>query len=183
MAVLAFQRTHGLPVIITRGSNTYGPRQFPEKLIPLMILSAIEGRDLPLYGDGANVRDWLHADDHAAGIAAALQGQPGEIYHLGSGQGTANIDLVSSLCDIIDAKQGAAAGTTRARIERVADRPGHDRRYALDCSKSASVLGWRPRIDIKQGLVDTIEWYLANTNWWRPIVATRYDLNRLGTGG
>ncbi len=182
MAVRSFQRTYGLPAVVTRGSNTFGPRQFPEKLIPRMILSALDGRTLPVYGDGAHERDWMHVDDHVGGIvAAAERGRCGEIYNLGAGSGLTNIELVRALCATLDrVRPRAGGGSYRDSIAFTADRPGHDRRYALDCRKAASELDWRPSYILSKGLAATVDWYLDHADWWQPILEGRYSLERLG---
>jgi dTDP-glucose 4,6-dehydratase len=163
--VRAAVHTHGLPAIVTNGSNTYGPRQFPEKLVPLMILNAREGRPLPVYGDGLQVRDWLHVEDHAAGVLAALErGVPGETYNIGGGCERTNIEIVRTICAILDGVEPAAAPRERL-LRHVADRPGHDRRYALDTSKARGALGWEPARSFDQGLRATVLWYLENGGW------------------
>jgi dTDP-glucose 4,6-dehydratase len=162
LQVLAYHTTYGLPVMITRGSNTYGSYQYPEKLIPLFVTNAIEGGTLPLYGDGLNVRDWLHVDDHADGIEAALlRGEPGEVYNVGGGNERTNREITSIIIDEL--------GLTDSIIQRVADRPGHDRRYSIACDKARSALGWSPVVDFEQGLRDTIRWYADNPWWWTKI--------------
>ncbi len=181
MLVRSYNKTYGLPVVTTHGSNTYGARQFPEKLLPLMILRALSGMSLPVYGDGTNVREWLHVDDHVEGILAALRtGEPGEAYNIGSGFGHRNIDVVRQLCgalnDIV-----AGAPDFEALIEFVTDRPGHDLRYALDISKAQNELGWSPKIPFDRGLSDTIDWYVGNRSWWEPLTGQDYSLSRLGT--
>ncbi|MBN2405758.1 MAG: dTDP-glucose 4,6-dehydratase [Coriobacteriia bacterium] len=161
LQVLAYHRTYGLPVMITRGSNTYGPHQYPEKLIPLFVTNALEGEKLPLYGDGLNVRDWLHADDHSDGIAFVLaNGQPGEVYNVGGGNERTNLEITRIILDEL--------GLDESAVRRVTDRPGHDRRYSLDCSKMHA-LGWRPAVDFEQGLRETIRWYRDNRWWWEKI--------------
>ncbi len=162
LQVLAYHATYGLPVTITRGSNTYGPHQYPEKLIPLFVTNALEGGTLPLYGDGLNVRDWLHVDDHCDGIEAALlHGRAGEVYNIGGGNERTNREITSIIIDEL--------GLTEAVIERVADRPGHDRRYSIECSKALAQLGWSPAVDFESGLRDTIRWYKENAWWWEKI--------------
>lgn len=153
--------SHGLPVIITRGSNTFGTHQFPEKLIPLFITNALDDRPLPLYGDGLQQRDWIFAEDHAAAILkAAEDGRPGEVYNVGSGNQQTNRAITSRILQLLDKPDSL--------IETVADRPGHDRRYALDCSK-IKALGWEPQYDFEDALRQTVDWYLANQTWWRVI--------------
>jgi dTDP-glucose 4,6-dehydratase len=187
--VRSYAQTHGLPVTITNCSNNYGPYQFPEKLIPLMIVNALAGEKLPIYGDGRNVRDWLFVDDHCAGIALVLmRGRPGETYNIGGDAEMANIDLVGLLCDELDRRFAAdkslvarfprcpAAGgaSTRELITFVKDRPGHDRRYATCADKLAGELGFRAATTLEQGFRRTIDWYLANEAWWRSIQSGAY---------
>jgi dTDP-glucose 4,6-dehydratase len=161
LLALAYHATHGLPVLITRGSNTYGPRQYPEKVIPLFITNALDGEPLPLYGDGGQVRDWLHVDDHCAGIETVLRsGTPGETYNVGAAGGTTNLELTHLLLELLD--------RPTSLIRHVEDRLGLDRRYALDSSKLAA-LGWSPRIALDEGLVSTVAWYRDHPDWWRPI--------------
>jgi dTDP-glucose 4,6-dehydratase len=162
LQVLAYFTTYGLPLTITRGSNTYGAYQYPEKLIPLFVTNALEGGKLPLYGDGLNVRDWLHVDDHADGIEAALlRGRAGEVYNIGGGNERTNREITSIIIDEL--------GLDDSIIERVADRPGHDRRYSIACDKARAELGWEPVVDFEQGLRDTIRWYKDNAWWWEKI--------------
>ncbi len=181
--VRAWHRTYGLPVLVTNCSNNYGPWQFPEKLIPLMIAKARAGEKLPVYGAGKNVRDWLHVEDHAGGLWLALtRGRPGESYGFGGGAELANIDVVHAICDAIDRRLGVpASGPRRELIEYVADRPGHDFRYAIDAGKAVAELGWRPDRDFHAGLAATVDWYLANSRWIDSIRSKRYALERLGT--
>lgn len=183
--VRAYVRTYGMDGIITNGSNTYGPRQFPEKLIPLMTLNALDGKDLPVYGDGTNVRDWLYVDDHAAGIvAAALTGQSGECYNIGGGTELQNIDLVRRLCAVLDRIAPHSDGNTyAAQIAFVTDRPGHDFRYALSTGKARDELGWQPATDFDRGFETTIAWYLENRDWCADITARLYARERLGQLG
>ena len=182
MLVRAYNKTYGLPVVTTHGSNTYGPRQFPEKLLPLFILRALSGMSLPVYGDGSNVREWLHVDDHVAGIVAALhRGKAGETYNIGSGVGLSNIDIVKMLCQNLDSlTQRSASESFESLLEFVKDRPGHDFRYSLDISKSQKDLGWTPTTEIEAGLAETINWYIEKRWWWEPITQHQYTLNRLG---
>jgi dTDP-glucose 4,6-dehydratase len=163
----AWHVTFGLPVVITNCSNNYGPRQFPEKLIPLMILNALAGKRLPVYGDGQNVRDWLFVEDHARALLTVVErAQPGSRYMIGGNSERCNLDLVRILCDLLDeARPDPVRGPRRALIQFVADRPGHDRRYAADFSRIARELDWRPSVDLAGGLKKTIEWYLANPEW------------------
>ena len=171
--VRAWHRTYGLPVVISNSSNNYGPFQYPEKLVPLMILAAIEGRTLPVYGDGGNVRDWLHVDDHAHGLELVLRhGAVAETYLIGGSAERRNIEVVERLCDLIDERQPLAGGRRRRElIAFVVDRPGHDRRYAVDPSKVERALGWRPKRSFEEGLAQTVDWYLANEDWWRRLLA------------
>lgn len=178
--VRAWGHTYGLPVLITNCSNNYGPYQFPEKLIPLMILNGLEGRPLPVYGRGDNVRDWLYVDDHARALWQVLtQGQPTEVYNIGGEAEYTNLQVVQMLCDILDA-QVPAAFCRRELITFVTDRPGHDARYAMDISKIKRELGWQPRETFASGLRKTVAWYLDNEPWWRAIREGRYDGARLG---
>jgi dTDP-glucose 4,6-dehydratase len=170
----AWHRTYGLPVVLTNCSNNYGPRQFPEKLIPLMVLNALEGLKLPVYGDGLNVRDWLHVEDHARALDLVMrQGRPGESYAIGARCERANIDLVRMVCDRLDQTAPPLGKPRRDLITYVEDRLGHDRRYAIDPAKIETELGWRPEIDFETGMAHTIEWYLANPSWWRPLRSAR----------
>jgi dTDP-glucose 4,6-dehydratase len=163
----AYFHTFGLPVVTTNCSNNYGPYQFPEKLIPLMILNALEGKPLPVYGDGKNVRDWLFVEDHCAAIKAALErGRPGETYNIGGSSERANIDVVTAICDLVD-EMRPQAGTAprRGLITYVQDRPGHDRRYAIDARKISNELGWKPVAGFESGLRKTVRWYLEHGDW------------------
>jgi dTDP-glucose 4,6-dehydratase len=186
--VRAWHETYGLPAILTNCSNNYGPFQFPEKLIPLMILNAVEGKALPIYGDGGNVRDWLYVEDHCEGILLALQrGRPGEKYNIGGGNERTNLQVVDALCATLDrelptAKNPALAGRkSYADLKTfVKDRPGHDRRYAIDAAKIRSELGWLPKHDFEAGLAETVRWYLANRAWCEGVQAGRYTRERLG---
>jgi len=158
----AFHRTHGLPVSITRCSNNYGPYQFPEKVIPLFVTNLIDGRKVPLYGDGLNVRDWLHVADHCRGIQLVAEaGRPGEIYNIGGGTELTNRELTEKLL--------AATGRDWSFVEPVTDRKGHDRRYSVDISKISAELGYQPQVDFAVGLADTVEWYRENRAWWEPL--------------
>ncbi len=161
LQVMADHRTYGTPAMITRGSNTYGPHQYPEKLIPLFVTNALEGEQLPLYGDGLNVRDWLHVDDHADGIAFVLEhGEPGHAYNIGGGNERTNLEITGIILDELDLSDDI--------IQRVLDRPGHDRRYSLDCARLAD-MGWAPQVEFEQGLRQTIRWYRDNQWWWKKI--------------
>ena len=176
----AWAETYGLPVLVTNCSNNYGPRHFPEKLIPLMILNALEGRALPVYGDGLNERDWIHVEDHAKGLVAVLErGRIGETYLLGGRAVRNNLAVVEALCAAFDRLRPEAAPHARL-ITFVTDRPGHDRRYAIDPGKAEAELGWRPTKVFEEALEETIRWYLANEAWWRPIREGRYTGERLG---
>jgi dTDP-glucose 4,6-dehydratase len=162
LQVLAYFTTFGTPVLITRGSNTYGPYQYPEKLIPLFVTNLLEGEQVPVYGDGLQVRDWLHCDDHARGIAHVLEhGAPGEVYNLGGGNSRTNMEITRRLLEL-------TGRSYESSVRHVTDRAGHDRRYALDASK-AHALGWSPRIEFESGLADTVAWYREHETWWRPI--------------
>jgi dTDP-glucose 4,6-dehydratase len=186
--VRAWYETYGLPALITNCSNNYGPFQFPEKLIPLMILNAVEGKPLPIYGDGGNVRDWLYVSDHCEGILLALQkGRPGEKYNIGGGNERTNLQVVDALCAILDRERPAASNPALAGKRSYAalktfvkDRPGHDRRYAIDAGKARTELHWRPRHDFEAGLAETVAWYLKNRDWCEGVQAGRYARERLG---
>ncbi|WP_417230635.1 dTDP-glucose 4,6-dehydratase [Brevundimonas sp.] len=178
--VHAWFETYGLPTLITNCSNNYGPYHFPEKLIPLVILNALEGRPLPVYGNGANVRDWLYVDDHARGISSALlRGMPGEKYNFGGRAERRNLDVVHAICDALE-EAVPAATPYRDLITFVADRPGHDQRYAIDSSKAERELGWRQSVSFEEGLQQTVWWYLDNEAWWRPLRDGVYAGDRLG---
>jgi dTDP-glucose 4,6-dehydratase len=180
----AWHKTYGLPVVMTNCSNNYGPWQFPEKLIPLMILNAIEGKNLPVYGSGGNVRDWLYVADHAAALWTVVrQGRVGESYNIGGGEERSNIDLVRALCAVLDDELPQSPHRPHERlISFVADRPGHDLRYSMDDAKIRRELGWRPAESLATGLRRTVRWYLDNRPWWEPIRSGRYRGERLGTG-
>jgi dTDP-glucose 4,6-dehydratase len=182
--VRAWHHTYGLPVLITNCSNNYGPYQFPEKLVPLMILKALAGEALPVYGRGDNVRDWLHVTDHAEALLRVVeQGRPGETYMIGGRSERTNLQVVEAICAEVDALAAPLPdGRSRdALIGFVADRPGHDFRYAIDPARIERDLGWAPRHDFTEGLRATVAWYLANADWWLPILERRYDGHRLGT--
>jgi len=178
----AWRHTYGLPVIVTNCSNNYGPYQFPEKLIPLTIQNALAGKPLPVYGRGENVRDWLYVDDHVEALLAVLErGRPGETYNAGGGAERRNIDVVRAVCALVDELAPDAALQPRSRsITFVADRPGHDLRYAIDASKVERETGWRPRETFASGLRRTVEWYLANQEWCERVQAGAYRGERLG---
>ena len=180
----AWHRTYGLPVVLSNCSNNYGPYHFPEKLIPLVILNGIEERPLPIYGQGANVRDWLYVEDHARALELVVsKGTVGESYNIGGRAERSNLSVVESICDILDARRPRANGKSRRDlITFVADRPGHDRRYAIDPAKIERELGWRAEESFESGLALTVDWYLENEWWWRPIREQRYGSERLGAG-
>jgi len=181
--VRAWHHTYGLPVIISNCSNNYGPYQFPEKLIPLMILNILHGKALPVYGDGKNTRDWLHVEDHADALFTILtEGRIGEKYNVGGCNEVANIDVVRSIFDVVSRFQpDAVTGDFEAQVRFVTDRPGHDWRYAIDPSKMRDELGWEPKHSFESGLEQTVKWYLANRAWWEPILKDKYAGERLGT--
>jgi dTDP-glucose 4,6-dehydratase len=178
--VSAWRETYGLPTVITNCSNNYGPFHFPEKLVPLTILNALEGKPIAVYGDGGNIRDWLHVDDHARALHQVLTaGVPGRKYNVGSNNERTNLDVVERICDCLD--RFVPADTPRRRlISFVADRPGHDRRYAIDASRLRDELGWRPQIAFVAGIEATVRWYLDNTWWWSPLREQKYAGERLG---
>jgi len=181
--VRAWGHTYGLPVLVTNCSNNYGPYHFPEKLIPLMILNALEGKALPVYGDGLNVRDWLYVDDHAdALLLVAQRGAVGETYNIGGRNERSNIEVTRGICAILDELRPDPAGPRERLITYVADRPGHDARYAIDAGKIEATLGWRAKQTFETGLRLTVEWYLANESWWRDIRSGVYLGERLGVG-
>ena len=179
--VRAWRETYGLPTIVTNCSNNYGPYHFPEKLIPLMILSALEGKPLPVYGQGENVRDWLFVDDHAdALMLVAKRGVIGESYNVGGRNEKKNIEVVETICDLLDMLRPRAVGSYRQLITFVEDRPGHDLRYAIDCSKIERELGWTPKETFETGMRRTVQWYLENSDWWQAIRSRKYKGERLG---
>ncbi|HUG40832.1 MAG TPA: dTDP-glucose 4,6-dehydratase [Longimicrobiales bacterium] len=180
--VRAWHRTYGVPALVTNCSNNYGPCQFPEKLIPLMILNALEGKELPVYGAGDQVRDWLHVDDHAAAlIAVAGAGVPGRTYLVGGHGERRNLEVVERICDLVDELAGPRdEGPRRDLIRFVTDRPGHDRRYAIDPARTEAELGWRPARDFEDGLRETVAWYLENRWWWERVRSGAYRGERLG---
>jgi dTDP-glucose 4,6-dehydratase len=181
--VRAFHHTYGLPVLTTNCSNNYGPYQFPEKLIPLIIARALAGEPLPIYGDGRNVRDWLYVGDHCAAIRAVLEGgRVGETYNVGGDAEMQNIDVVHVICKLLDERRPRSDGQPRSsQITYVADRPGHDRRYAIDASKLHDELGWKPAHSFGQGIADTVDWYLEHQDWVRRVLDGSYRLERIGT--
>lgn len=177
---IAWYRTYGLPVVLSNCSNNYGPFQFPEKLIPLMILNALAGKPLPVYGDGNNVRDWLFVDDHAKALWSICQnGQLGEKYNVGGNNERSNLEVVETICDIVDRVAGKS-GSSRELITFVKDRPGHDYRYAIDSTKLTKELGWTPSEDFQSGIEKTVAWYIANEPWWKEIQDRVYSGERLG---
>jgi dTDP-glucose 4,6-dehydratase len=182
--VRAFHHTYGLPVLTTNCSNNYGPLQFPEKLIPLVIQKALAGEPLPVYGDGSNVRDWLYVGDHCAAIEAVLAGgRVGQTYNVGGDAERRNLEVVHAICDTLDRLRPREDGVSRReQITFVTDRPGHDQRYAIDASKLKRELGWAPSVSFEQGLEDTITWYLDNAAWVRHILDGSYRLERIGQG-
>lgn len=179
--VQAWHETYGLPVLLTNCSNNYGPYHFPEKLIPVVILNALAGKAIPVYGAGQNIRDWLFVEDHAEALLLVLEkGQLGRSYNIGGENEWRNIDLVRAICAILDRKAPSRGGTYSDLIEFVADRPGHDARYAIDPSRIRDELGWRPSVTLEQGLELTVQWYLDNEAWWRPLQDRRGVGQRLG---
>lgn len=177
----AWQRTYGLPVIVSNCSNNYGPFHFPEKLIPLTILNALHGKPLPVYGRGDNIRDWLHVEDHARALHLILmRGRPGETYNVGGRNERRNIDVVQRICALLDESHPRAAGPHADLIRFVTDRPGHDQRYAIDAAKLETELGWRAAETFETGIARTVRWYLDNEWWWRPLREKVYAGERLG---
>ena len=182
--VRAWHHTYGLPALVTNCSNNYGPFHFPEKLIPLVILNALEEQPLPVYGKGDNIRDWLHVEDHArALLLVATRGTPGQTYNVGGHNERTNLQVVERICDVLDELRPAAAGPRRRLITLVPDRPGHDQRYAIDSAKLRRQLGWAPQHDFDSGIRRTVQWYLDNEWWWRPIREKKYQGERLGNSG
>jgi dTDP-glucose 4,6-dehydratase len=175
----AWHKTYGLPVVVSNCSNNYGPCQFPEKLIPLTILHGLEGKPLPVYGDGSNVRDWLYVDDHARGLLAALEhGRPGEKYLFGGDSERTNLQVIERVCDALD-RLAPVPRSRRSLLTFVADRPGHDYRYAIDATRARHELGWRPEQSFDSGIERTVRWYLENRSWWEPLRGV-YAGERLG---
>ena len=183
--VRAYQHTYKLPTLTTNCSNNYGPYHFPEKLIPLVILNALDGKSLPIYGDGQQIRDWLYVEDHASAIWCVLrQGKVGETYNVGGINERANLEVVRRICALLDTQSPRADGKSYAdQITFVADRPGHDRRYAIDCTKLQRKLGWKPKESFETGLAKTVAWYLKNRAWCDDITSKKYARERLGTQG
>jgi dTDP-glucose 4,6-dehydratase len=180
--VRAWNHTYGFPSFVSNTTNNYGPWQFPEKLIPLVTLNALEGKPLPVYGEGSNVRDWLHVEDHAEALVLALfRGEPGATYCIGPRQERTNLEVVKAICATLDRLRPDPAGPRERLITFVRDRPGHDFRYAMDPSGAEAALGWKPRFDFESGLEQTIRWYLDNEAWWQPIREKAYAGQRLGT--
>jgi len=181
--VRAWGETYDLPVLITNCSNNYGPFHFPEKLIPVVIIKAMAGEDVPVYGTGENVRDWLYVEDHAEALLAVLsRGAVGRTYNVGGNAEARNIDLVEKICGILDRKR-PKDGSYRDQITFVPDRPGHDLRYAIDASRIRDEIGWQPSVSLDEGLEKTVDWYLVNENWWRPLLARKGVGQRLGKAG
>ena len=179
--VRAWHETYGLPVVLTNCSNNYGPYHFPEKLIPVIILNALAGKALPIYGDGSNIRDWLYVEDHADALLTVVQqGQVGRSYNIGGENERSNLELVKTLCAILDEKRPKASGSYADQISFVTDRPGHDARYAIDPTRIREELGWRPSVTVEQGLALTVDWYLANESWWRALQDRKGVGERLG---
>jgi len=179
--VRAWHETYGLPVVLTNCSNNYGPYHFPEKLIPVIILNALAGKPLPIYGDGSNVRDWLYVEDHADALLLVVEkGAVGRSYNIGGENERSNLQLVQTLCAILDRKRSKPDGSYADQIVFVTDRPGHDARYAIDPTRIATELGWRPSVTVEEGLERTVEWYLANEAWWSRLLAQKDVGKRLG---
>jgi dTDP-glucose 4,6-dehydratase len=180
--VMAWHHTYGLPVVLSNCSNNYGPYHFPEKLVPLMIINGLEGKSLPVYGAGENVRDWLHVEDHARALALVVtKGRVGESYNIGGHNERSNLRVVEAIADMLDDIVPLNTGSRRKLITLVSDRPGHDLRYAIDASKIENELGWRAQESFDTGLRKTIDWYMNNGDWWQPLRARRYSGQRLGT--
>ena len=180
--VRAWRETYGLPVVLTNCSNNYGPYHFPEKLIPVVILNALAGKPLPIYGDGENIRDWLYVEDHADALLLVLEkGALGRSYNIGGENERTNLELVKTLCGILDYLHPRDEGSYADLITFVTDRPGHDARYAIDPSRIRNELGWRPSVTVEEGLEKTVQWYLDNENWWRPLLGRTGVGARLGT--
>lgn len=179
--VRAWHETYGLPVVLSNCSNNYGPYHFPEKLIPVVILNALAGKPLPIYGDGSNVRDWLYVEDHADALLLLVsQGQVGRSYNIGGENERTNLQLVQTICAILDRLRPRETGAYADLITFVTDRPGHDARYAIDPSRIRTELGWRPSVSVEEGLERTVHWYLENEDWWRPLLVRQGVGHRLG---
>jgi dTDP-glucose 4,6-dehydratase len=180
--VRAFYHTYGLPVLTTNCSNNYGPFQFPEKMIPLMILNAMEGKPLPVYGDGQNVRDWLFVEDHCQALARVLQdGCVGEVYNIGGNSERTNLQVVEAICNTVDSlRPSLPHAPSTSLIRFVQDRPGHDRRYAMDTAKIKRALGWKPQVNFEAGLKSTVQWYLDHPQWVERVTSGSYQRERLG---
>jgi len=183
--VRSYYHTYGLPTVTTNCSNNYGPCQFPEKLIPLVLNRALKGESLPVYGDGMNIRDWLYVEDHCRALLTVLEkGRPGETYNVGGNSERTNIHIVRTLCGLLDEFRPREDGRKyEEQITFVPDRPGHDRRYAIDASKIKSDLGWQPRETFETGIRKTVRWYLENSRWTESILDGTYRCERLGLGG
>jgi dTDP-glucose 4,6-dehydratase len=181
--VRAWYHTYGLPTMITNCSNNYGPYQFPEKLIPVVILKALQGKEIPVYGKGENVRDWLYVDDHAKALLTVLiNGKPGETYNVGGHNEKKNIDVVNTICSTLDKLSPKPSGESyKLQITFVTDRPGHDFRYAIDASKIDNELGWKPEETFETSMLKTIQWYIDNISWCEAVTKNNYELERLGT--
>jgi len=181
--VRAWHETYGLPVVMTNCSNNYGPYHFPEKLVPVIILNALAGKALPIYGKGDNIRDWLYVEDHADALLVVVQkGAVGRSYNIGGENERTNLELVKTLCTILDAKRPKDSGSYADQITFVADRPGHDARYAIDPKRIRAELGWWPSVTVEEGLEKTVQWYLDNEAWWRPLQQRQGVGERLGKG-
>ncbi|MBE2276251.1 MAG: dTDP-glucose 4,6-dehydratase [Rhodobacteraceae bacterium] len=179
--VRAWHETYGLPVVLTNCSNNYGPYHFPEKLIPVIILNALAGAPLPIYGDGSNIRDWLYVEDHAGALLLVVEkGEVGRSYNIGGENERTNLELVRTLCAILDTQRPKPAGSYADQITFVTDRPGHDARYAIDPSRIRAELGWQPSVTVEEGLEKTVQWYLDNEAWWRPLQERHGVGRRLG---
>lgn len=180
--VRAWHETYGLPVVLTNCSNNYGPYHFPEKLIPVVIINALAGQPLPIYGDGANIRDWLYVEDHADALLLVLEkGELGRSYNIGGENERTNMEVVNTICSILDRLCMRNSGSYSDLITFVTDRPGHDARYAIDPSRIRNELGWRPSVTVEEGLEKTVQWYLNNEDWWRPLLDRSGVGQRLGT--
>jgi dTDP-glucose 4,6-dehydratase len=179
---MAWHHTYGLPVVLTNCSNNYGPYHFPEKLVPLMIINGLEGKSMPVYGTGENVRDWLYVEDHARALALVVtKGRVGQSYNIGGRNERSNLKVVETIADTLDELMPLNTGSRRKLITFVADRPGHDLRYAIDATKIETELGWRAQETFETGLRKTIDWYMNNDDWWQPLRSKRYSGERLGT--